>query len=32
MNPLINLAVQHVKRQKIDEPDWFKLAISIWHI
>jgi hypothetical protein len=29
MNPLINLAVQHVKRQKIDEPDWFKLAISI---
>jgi hypothetical protein len=31
MNPLINLAVQHVKRQKIDEPDWFKLAISIQH-
>jgi hypothetical protein len=29
MKELINLAVKDIKRQKIDEPDWFKIASSI---
>jgi hypothetical protein len=29
MKELINLAVKDIKRQKIDEPDWFQIACSI---
>jgi hypothetical protein len=29
MKELINLGVKDIKQQKIDEPDWFKIATLI---